>query len=792
MNLKQLIKFGLENSSDPVIKNPVLREALEPRFMDQAALSDDVVPGALKDEIAGNFDPSQETYEEYLQRKSLERPFNMNQGGRIGFNAGELVKPSPDGVRQGYARAKNYERDAKRVEARKKGLIYDANTKKFRKTKAQTGTIPTPKQQQKIIDAFPGTTFDFEKYPAFGVKKYLTKDQNKTNKAWAAVRRFKNKGYTTTMGKGLNVRGEPYKTEGKRLTKKQIEFIKSNFELPEGVKAWNFDDYRNKYGVKSTIAKKGSDAQYARDNFINRIRQRLKKKEKWTVAADRGSVRGWMMLQMNRLYKNQMEAIKQLPELKKLGLTYEPVYDIFDDGSKEGRKIIVGFRDNTPAGKGKVYYGLDKWAKKDAADWTKHGDWKLNQKLVDITKRTKNAPNEVIMGLLEDRGFKNLDGKLKLNHLIHFLSGKPGTSKQVIKNAIVRHHQSGVRWGSATNDLVLTTDIINAKIKGIERNIAEGRILPDDIKTLENFNVTVKAPDGKIYGGGGKTPIGQFKQIESSVAKALETGVDLRGKKFDNKKLLKFFKDAGIPCIKGEGGQCTSIIDYQKGYNKLVQEGAEGSSKAIKKLGRFTKSMRALTGAAKWTGYGLLAEAGFMVPFAIADYAAGKSWKRIVGNATDYGFGPIFGQSELEEFKEYLPKGSAAVQRRNIMELGERLYGMEQQKVNPGYGRIGYREKAPIQRQKVYDDLLDEYLLNMQPFMRPSPHTEQGQFYDQGLMDKAEQQDIDTVKRIAAADAARKDERIERGIIADKNWQSQIDPRYAHAQGGIASLKKKW
>ena len=28
MNLQQLIKFGLENSQEPVIKNPVLREAL--------------------------------------------------------------------------------------------------------------------------------------------------------------------------------------------------------------------------------------------------------------------------------------------------------------------------------------------------------------------------------------------------------------------------------------------------------------------------------------------------------------------------------------------------------------------------------------------------------------------------------------------------------------------------------------------------------------------------------------------------------------------------------------------
>ena len=89
MNLKQLIKFGLENSSDPVIKNPVLRSALEkPRSMDQAALSDDVVPGRLKDELEGKFNPDQETYEEYLQRINLERPFNMNQGGRIGFFKG--------------------------------------------------------------------------------------------------------------------------------------------------------------------------------------------------------------------------------------------------------------------------------------------------------------------------------------------------------------------------------------------------------------------------------------------------------------------------------------------------------------------------------------------------------------------------------------------------------------------------------------------------------------------------------------------------------------------------------
>ena len=69
--------------------------AQEPRNMDQAALVDELEPGALKDEMKGNFDPSQETHEEYLRRINLERPFNMAQGG-------QLVAPSVDGSRPGY------------------------------------------------------------------------------------------------------------------------------------------------------------------------------------------------------------------------------------------------------------------------------------------------------------------------------------------------------------------------------------------------------------------------------------------------------------------------------------------------------------------------------------------------------------------------------------------------------------------------------------------------------------------------------------------------------------------
>tara|TARA_R100001440_G_scaffold44321_1_gene64076 strand:- start:193 stop:2661 length:2469 start_codon:yes stop_codon:yes gene_type:complete len=63
-----------------------------------ADLTDDLEPGSLKDELLKDFDPSQETYEEYLQRKNLERPFNAADGGRIGFDNGGRMQFGPGGT----------------------------------------------------------------------------------------------------------------------------------------------------------------------------------------------------------------------------------------------------------------------------------------------------------------------------------------------------------------------------------------------------------------------------------------------------------------------------------------------------------------------------------------------------------------------------------------------------------------------------------------------------------------------------------------------------------------------
>ena len=88
------MKFGPKETKE---LNQYLRTGRNRNREFMADLVDDLEPGSLKDELLKDFDPSQETYEEYLQRKSLERPFNMADGGRIGFYKAGFVKSNPPG-----------------------------------------------------------------------------------------------------------------------------------------------------------------------------------------------------------------------------------------------------------------------------------------------------------------------------------------------------------------------------------------------------------------------------------------------------------------------------------------------------------------------------------------------------------------------------------------------------------------------------------------------------------------------------------------------------------------------
>ena len=102
-----------------------------------ADLIDDLEPGPLKDEMQEDFDPSQETYEEYLQRKRLgDRPFLMADGGRVNLQDGTNPIPKAPDLRALAGEANRAAREAAKAEYAKQVKIYLENKiKNFEKTK---------------------------------------------------------------------------------------------------------------------------------------------------------------------------------------------------------------------------------------------------------------------------------------------------------------------------------------------------------------------------------------------------------------------------------------------------------------------------------------------------------------------------------------------------------------------------------------------------------------------------------------------------------------------------------
>ena len=396
----------------------------------------------------------------------------------------------------------------------------------------------TEKQQTKIKNAFPKTKFNFDDYK-YGVPVYNKPGkQGGVNKDYTKVLRFIDKGFKI----------KEFKTDLLKIPDRNL--IMANFELPQGVNEWNFNKY--KYGIPGT----GTDGENM--NLGKRISKYIKDKPAWTLATDRSSAKGWMMSSMERLYNNQKGKTKNL--------TYEPIFEKIN-----GKKIIIGFKDNTESGKGKTYYGLKKYEKKNNTPWINHGDYKNVSKFVDISKRSFNEPNDVIKNILKQKG---INQSLKLNDILNFdryfeILNKT-TSKELLKNAIVKHHISGVGAGrsidianaAATKDLQLLTSATNNKVRKIENKLKlNGFVSAEDNLILKNLGASIRGADGKLYGGGSTTAIGGFKRIEKQAEEIV------KGDKFNVKNIKTYLAKIGCP---GKGKAYGGRIQFQEGLSQEV------------------------------------------------------------------------------------------------------------------------------------------------------------------------------------------------------------------------------
>ena len=376
--------------------------------------------------------------------------------------------------------------------------------------------LPSATNQEKIKNAFPDVEFDFKKGQRWGVPFSLK--NGKRNPVFSAVAHFAKRGYVLP------------KQNIKKLPVSMQREIVSTFELPPGVKEWNFDVTRGgtRYGIPATAGE--NQALYQRIKYFTKDPRNFK------IAADFAAPEGWLLGQMYRAWDAGHK-------------NYKPIYDTIN-----GKKKIVGFTDNQ-FGKGQTYFALKKYTKKfNGTPMSDHPDFKNTKKFIDIANRAKLPPNKVITDLLIKGGIE--DNRVTLNTLLNYMVNEKGI--EPTKRALVLHHRGGAKI-TPTRDLQILNRAINQNIMGIETKMRADpkNITPKNIQFLKDAGASVTI-EGKTYGGGPKTAIGGFREAEKLVQSKLEG----YGKK-DFAKLKTYIEELGCGIKKAAGGR----VGFQGGTN---------------------------------------------------------------------------------------------------------------------------------------------------------------------------------------------------------------------------------
>ena len=616
-------------------------------------------------------------------------PRPMNQGPRNMYAGGQLVSNTVDGSRPGYSGERDF---GKTVEPniRLRSGKYDVSYKgeslgSFSKITDARKVIKKAKEdnpRKKTGSVKEGSRGDI-------LRKKLNTfiELNNTSPSFEEVTEditFKDSRDKAKYKKVLNSimqNDEKYSSfkidTADRLNKSQQEFIMNNFELPKGQSQWDFEN--QKYGIKIN----------ENPNLAERIKRKIDGPQKYTIAADASKPSGWMMNSINRLYTNEIKK-----GVKPKDLTYQPV--------KNKKGIIIGFKDNTPSGKGQTYYGLKKNTPENATPWTAHGDFSKISKFLKIAKGAQvDDPSKLLQKILDDKGITKLMGDKSvltlndvLSHERYFSNLSDIAPRKLIERQIVLHHTKGVgandlSTAAATKDLQLLTGAVNDKVKRLEEIVkgttknAPRKLNPDEILKLKNYGAKIVDLDGKVVGGGFLDPSRQFANIEK---KAIGYA---KSDQFNVKTVASYLERLG--CGKAAGGRILFAEGVpsltkcaQKGVTKIengLKNGFKNADDAvlargILKSGRFLKdavSLRGLFGPAA-LAFTAAAEAG------IVGYdmlSSGKSFKEAIGDSIfNYALGDKTKIDSEEEFIKRLKNiktGPSGLRDFSDQEIGKML-----------------------------------------------------------------------------------------------------------------------
>ena len=588
MTPKEIYRFIIEQSPEPLIKNPVLRNVV-----DQERLGF----------YLGKKVPSQGTLEDADTKKAEDALSGVNETMKIA-----------DLQRQGHIG--HYYSDGGDVKKQKVGkyTIKRKGAAGLLQPRDMVAEPLTPYEKIKLKKKFPKIKFNFKEYPNFGISGYDKKLKQKVNtKEYDAVRRYIFRGFTDT-------------TKFKVLPVSVQNEIKGQF--PE-VKNWDFNKYA--YGVSpGRIGEKERRLKGLppKDNraLVRKIARFVDEPEEFRYKFRVGNADGFMLYSMDRAFLQGNE-------------NYKPI--------KQGGKV-VGFIDRTKDGGGKKYYYngyiVNNKLKPGEKIIKDHPDFKKVKKFHDVALKSKLSLDDTsdVFKQLFPKGFDT--SKIKFNDLVQFVSNK--ASKRNLYNAIVKHHTMGVGT-NPTKDLQILTSVFNKQADDIGALIKKGDF--SRVQELKDKGIRIVV-DGKAYGAPKETAEAGYQRILSNVIEDVKTFKQKDFKNFQNfqKQLSKNLDRAGFKCALSEGTDCNDPRSYRKSMQETMQKASQGDNAAVRRIQNLGKIMNKVKGAAKATGYGALIEIGFAAPLATIDWARGANKQEIVSNAT---FG-LFGKSMDEQLRD--------------------------------------------------------------------------------------------------------------------------------------------
>ena len=416
----------------------------------------------------------------------------------------------------------------------------------------------------------------------------------------------------------------------------------------------------------------------------------------------------------------QRARLQQLADIDKglrdVAPDYEPIFK---------NKKIIGFKDNTEAGAGKLYHHTNY---KGGASIKTHPNFEKVAKYVDIVKDTRGDHIPVLNKLFTDVGEKVPTFDQLLNGLLDS-PGRGGLGS--ISSAIEKHHTAGVK--TSPEKLQLLTRDQNKLAALVEGRVDAGRmdfetasriLKPEGIQ-IEREGVKIGAPDINP-----KKQIADYKKFVTR--KTLEKAA-----------IAKSLRSAGFKCkFAGAAGgdvRCDDPINYlddmKRNQNMATKGSLEGKARALTKFRRAKSFLTGTLGPAALAG-----EALFSVPFALYDFSTGANKDEIISNLT-LGIG---GKSQEEQLTELYGENFGIAQK--AIETGERLENLEEEMKKGG----SYRTRADrIFQQEKLGKQFDEQL---------SPFIKDGQFDEAAFQENRRQEQLG-IKKFGEQKAERAEQR---------------------------------